>query len=771
MNIFASKSSRIVAIFISLFLTLQTLVFCVDYYRAVNYLQEHDPRQSANMTGTVVYAHPVKLFVGQSASRKEIVDHLLRIGFKASEKLELGTFFVTGNKLSIHSRLKEIPSLDLIFNSNRIIKITADGVDTSSAQVEPETLASFVSLVKDNKSYPMWIRRHPVQAADLIPSILYDAVRSSEDKRFESHNGLDYLNLARAVFEHRGGSTITQQMVKNAVLQDQSRTLTRKWSELTLTLAVERRYTKEEIFTSYANNIYCGRISGGPVLYGLAALSEEIFATKDPKALGLGQAATLAGMLDQPEKYLLDARNNNYDAVQARRNRVLDLLARNYPDKYPAAVINSSKQERLKFAFISQSQEVNPLDMITRHFQQYAADNLNLVGLQKSEFESGLRLYTTIDAELQRAAQGAINKEMPRFDALFARARASRLNKAGEGMLEASLVAIDPSDGKIIAMTGGRNFNESAYNCALAPRSVGSTIKPFLYALALAFGQHDGPFTAATILDPRHDTVADSYRPTSHVGGPSRARVLLARSDNGAAAAVLNTVGIDRFRQFIYELTGSSPAPSGMIAIGGGAGSEISPLRLARAYSIFPSNGLMPSLTPFAAAFKDGKPLTISKATPAQMLEPGAAFVTTEMCRSVIGVGNDGRAGTAKNALALAGLEHGVNVAGKTGTGQTSDVWFVGFTPRLVVVVWLGHTRNAPLPMSFGFSGAGVAMPIWASFMRSVTKHRPDLLGGRFERPANVQVHAVDPNQGCLRAGGSLNEYFIIGREAPVCKE
>jgi penicillin-binding protein 1A len=476
-------------------------------------------------------------------------------------------------------------------------------------------------------------------------------------------------------------------------------------------------------------------------------------------------------MLDQPEKYLLDAHNNNYDAVQSRRNRVLDLMARNYPNKYPAAVITNAKLEPVRFVFSSQNQEVNPLDMITRHFQQYTADNLNLVGLQKSEFESGLRLYTTIDAGLQRAAQGAIDKAMPRFDALFARTKAARLSEVSEGELEASLVAIDPRDGKIIAMTGGRDFNDSEYNCALAPRSIGSTVKPFLYALALAFGQHNGPFTPATIIDPRHEAMADSYRPTSHVGGPSRARVLLARSDNGAAAAVLNTVGIDRFRQFIYELTGSQPAPSGMIAIGGGAGSEISPLRLARAYAIFPSNGLMPSLTPFAAAFKDGNPLTISRALPTRMLEPGPAFLATEMCRSVVGVGPDGKDGTAKNALTLAGLENGVNVAGKTGTGQTSDVWFVGFTPRLVVVVWLGHTQNAPLPMSFGFSGAGVAMPIWASFMRSVAKRRPDLLGGNFEQPENIQSRAIDPNKGCLKPDGTMKEYFMAGREPAPCKE
>jgi penicillin-binding protein 1B len=771
MRIFSSRSSRVVAIFLSLFLTLQTLVFCVDYYKAVNYLQEHDPRQSANMTGTVVYAHPVQLFVGQSILRKEIVDHLLRIGFKPSEKSEAGTFLVAGNKLLIHSRLHEIPSLAVTFGNNRIVTITIDGVDTSTAQIEPETLASFVRLVKDNQSYPMWIRRYPVQAGDLIPSVLYDAVRSSEDKRFESHNGLDYLNLAKAVFERRGGSTITQQMVKNAVLQDQSRTLTRKWSELTLTLAVERRYTKEEIFTAYANNIYCGRIPGGPVLYGFAALSEELFGITDLKTLSAAQAATLAGMLDQPEKYLLDARNNKYEAVQARRNRVIELMERNYPEKYFAAAMDKAKSESVRFDFSSQRQGMNPLDMITRHFQQYAADNLSSVGLEKSEFENGLRLYTTIDADLQRGAQGAIDKELPRIDALFKRSRAGRTNKKGEGMLEASLVAIDPTDGKIIAMTGGRNFNDSEYNCALAPRSIGSTVKPFVYALALAIGQHDGPFTAASIMDLRLDELADRYRPTSHVGGPARARVLLARSDNGASVAVLNTVGVDPFRKFFYQLTGSLPAPSGMIGIGGGAGSEVSPLRLAKAYAIFPSNGLMPSLTPFAAAFKDGNPLQIDHTLPTRMLDPGPAFIATEMCRSVVGAGFDGSAGTAKSALTLAGLENGVDVAGKTGTGQTSDVWFVGFTPHLVVVVWLGHTRNAPLPMSFGFSGAGLAMPIWAGFMRSVAKHRPDLLGGKFERPENVQIRAVDPTRGCLEANGSLKEYFIMGREAPFCKE
>jgi membrane peptidoglycan carboxypeptidase len=173
--------------------------------------------------------------------------------------------------------------------------------------------------------------------------------------------------------------------------------------------------------------------------------------------------------------------------------------------------------------------------------------------------------------------------------------------------LEVALVAVDPRTGEIIAMTGGRDFRDSEYNCALAQRSVGSTIKPFLYGLALASGQHNGPFTAATIIDPRHEGIAAGFRPSSHVGAPSRARVLLARSDNGGAVALLNTVGVDQFRQFVQALTGALPGSSGMIAIGGGAGSELSPLQLARAYSIFPNNGLMPSLTPFAAALEKGR--------------------------------------------------------------------------------------------------------------------------------------------------------------------
>jgi membrane carboxypeptidase/penicillin-binding protein len=151
------------------------------------------------------------------------------------------------------------------------------------------------------------------------------------------------------------------------------------------------------------------------------------------------------------------------------------------------------------------------------------------------------------------------------------------------------------------------------------------------------------------------------------------------------------------------------------------------------------------------------------------MLDPGAAFVTAEMLRSVVGSGPDGNSGTAKNALRVAGLEPDLSVAGKTGTGQTSDVWFVGFTPRLVVVVWFGHTSNMPLPMSAGFSGAGVAMPIWASFMRSVAKHRPDLLEGNFQQPANVRILAIDPYTGCSRDDGPLNEYFIRGREPIPC--
>jgi membrane carboxypeptidase/penicillin-binding protein len=206
---------------------------------------------------------------------------------------------------------------------------------------------------------------------------------------------------------------------------------------------------------------------------------------------------------------------------------------------------------------------------------------------------------------------------------------------------------------------------------------------------------------------------------------------------------------------------------TGMLAIGGSAGTEVSAPNMAEGYSLFANNGVKVWHTPLAAVYRDGVKLNLPKDDPMRIADSGPAYVVTQMMHSVLQPG-----GTASGALSMAGLASDAQVGAKTGTGQVADLWFVGFSKRLVVAVWVGMPRNKPaLKMEQGFQGATAALPIWASFIKAVKPHRPDLLEGSFDEPANMRLLNIDPQRGCMAKGSGIAEYFIAGREPAACAQ
>jgi len=204
-----------------------------------------------------------------------------------------------------------------------------------------------------------------------------------------------------------------------------------------------------------------------------------------------------------------------------------------------------------------------------------------------------------------------------------------------------------------------------------------------------------------------------------------------------------------------------------MVAIGAGKGIELTPLQLAQAYTIFPNNGVRVAPKSIWAAYDNETKLKIPEEKPVRVIDAGPSYIVTRMLQSVIGDGPDGQYGTAKIARQLSGLES-VELAGKTGTGD-NDLWFVGFTPRLVVVVWVGFDNNfPPFESSKGFTGSGLPLQIWTRFMRDVKKYRPDLLKGNFEMPAGVRELTIDSERSCVAQSG-IKEYFLASRVPPVC--
>jgi membrane peptidoglycan carboxypeptidase len=584
-------------------------------------------------------------------------------------------------------------------------------------------------LVRGNHGMPVYATRYEVSLGDIKPSALHDCLLAAEDKRFYHHSGLDYFGIGKSVYDYfvtggrlRGGSTISNQLIRTVILADRSRSLWRKMPEILLTDAAERHFSKDDLMLSYLNNVPIGNLNGH-ALIGFAAASEAIFGERDPRRLTLSEACTLAGMLNRPNWYLKQALKGDYRSILKRRNIVLDNLESSNPERYSKEAIERAKQDDIRF--IKRGKKV-PLE--PRQFIRYAYQQLR-------SRKPGLRVYLTMDADLQRAAENAVNEELHCFDRgpygfynrlsyLHAFKEGLKVNEA-DAKLQAALVALDSKTGEILAMVGRRDPAGQYNRATQAERAPGSTIKPFLYLYALDSGSLNGP---DAIIDPAKTPAAERY--TTH--GAATAEVQLARSDNAAAVAIAAKSGISRVRDFVAKITGADPVESEQIAIGEGKGIELSPLELAVAYTIFANHGMKATPNSISAIYDNGTNLRLPRQKSIQVANPRAADTVTRMLRTVIGDGPDGQYGTARMARKIAGLESSVALAGKTGTGD-NDLWFVGFTPRLVVVVWVGFDDNYPrFEMSKGFEGAGLPLQIWASFMKGVKKYRPDLLAGEF---------------------------------------
>ncbi len=252
----------------------------------------------------------------------------------------------------------------------------------------------------------------------------------------------------------------------------------------------------------------------------------------------------------------------------------------------------------------------------------------------------------------------------------------------------------------------------------------------------------------------------------------SRPRAKLAASADDFAVHTLSLIGLEGGKRFFQTLTGNIIAsPTGQLAVGFGAGTEVSPLRLARAYTIFGNNGALTDANPISQIFLDGKEVDYEHKPARRVVDAGAAYVTVQMLRSVLGYGPDGLGGTARQAFAKTGLSAGeVEMAGKTGSGPNS-VWMVSVSPKLVIVVWLGYQCRSEIKNAREMFSRDTAALVWAEFVKSVHKYRPDLLAGKFQRPEKVTEFWVDPLRGCrTERRGSIAEFFTDGAEPGPCE-
>lgn len=579
---------------------------------------------------------------------------------------------------------------------------------------------------------------------------LLKAVISVEDQRFYEHGGVDAIRVAAAAIRNieegrraEGGSTITQQLARQSFLS-RDKTFRRKLKEVVLAGYIEGQYTKEQILELYLNKVYFG-----DGLYGVEAASRGYFG-KSASDLSLDEAALLAGLIQSPSSY---APTVNLDRAVARRAVVLQTMV-------SAGAIDAETAARARDAEVKLENGLEVQERFGLYFkEQVRRDLIDRFGWQRV-YQGGLRVYTTMNAEMQKAAEAMVEKGLEEIEKRrgFPHEPRAKRGPLEEGQapdyLQAALVAIDPATGHVPALVGGRKFEESRFNRAVqAKRQSGSAFKPFVFAAALEAGQM--PASVITRLNDPTLTPQGAWMPEDdHSAGDTfmTLRTALRTSSNRAAVQLLHTVGIPRAIQYAERLQVGTPPSVPSLALGAG---EVSLIQLTAAYSAFANGGLVrrPVLIR-RVEDSEGNVLFEDPGKSERAISEATAFLMASMLADVINAGTAYRARQAGFSLPA---------AGKTGTtNDYNDAWFVGFTPKLVTGVWVGFDQPRTI-MRNGYAGE-VAVPIWAGFMKAATKgHKPEWLN----RPSSVvgvnvcRISGKQPNDGC-------DSVEVVGRDGAV---
>lgn len=547
-----------------------------------------------------------------------------------------------------------------------------------------------------------------------MPDNIRKATIAMEDKDFYKHHGVDFKGIIRAVLYNlthkkstQGGSTITQQYVKNALLSPK-RTFDRKIKELILSLEIEMMFKKDEILTMYLNEIPYGSNA-----YGIEEASKTYFG-KPAKDLDLAESATLAALPQAPTYY--SPYGSHPDALKARKNRVLDNMASlNYITKEEA---QKAKQEELAFKPFKDN-------IKAPHFVMYVREALVDMYGERMVQEEGLKVTTTLDPVKQEIAEKAIDNGYDK-----------NVKKAGAN--NDSLVAIDPKTGQILSMVGSHDYfdneNDGQVNVTDALRQPGSAFKPIVYATAFK-GKYNPAYTLFDLTTDFGNYTPKNYDGNTH--GPVSIRKALANSLNIPAVKMLYLAGMDNVIKTAHDMGITSlndPDKYGLSLVLGGA--EIKLVDLTSAYGVFAGQGVSHQTTPILKVEdNNGKVLHEYKENKnkKEVLDPQIAYEISSILSD-----NEARSMVFGSNSPL--YMEGRTVAAKTGTtNEYRDAWTVGYTPSLVAGVWVGNNDNTP--MRAGSAGAMAAAPIWHQFMEQALASYPN---EDFAKPAGIQEVTVE---------------------------
>jgi len=668
-----------------------------------------------------VFSDTTILYPGQEIQRVSLEMKLERLGYRKVNHRPrvMGEVRIAGNTWALFLNDLQIPSekregfpLELTFEENRIASMTdlRTGKPIPLFELEPELLMLFFG--------PRREQRRLVSIKE-IPEHVIQAVLAAEDSRFHAHFGVDPWGILRALYVNlthgdirQGGSTITQQLAKNYFLTPE-RTFSRKIKEVLLALTMELIYEKNEILEIYLNEIYLGQ-KGSISIHGIGEASHFYFG-KPASRLTLEEGALIAGLIRGPNLY---SPYTDKERCVLRRNEVL--LAMNKLGRISGDQMKQAASKPLRPPRYDVYMRKAP------YFVDYLSSQLAKLYSAEALSSLGLSIYTTLDTEAQRAAESALTRGLDRLSPAGAQ-------KEPERKPQGAVLVMQPKTGFILAMVGGRDYGESQFNrLTQAKRQPGSAFKPFVFLSGL------DRFTPATLFsnevrtyDGEGKTWAPrNYSPVAESAVPMR--TALAKSINLPTVDLAMRVGLDQVRETARSFGFSTPlAAYPSLALGS---SEVIPLELARAYCAFAAEGTLPQpLSVKDVMDEEGNVLERRYMTLERVTTPAKAFLITSMLRSAVEEGT-GRPLKAK------GIDF--PVAGKTGTtNDLKDAWFVGYTPELLTLVWVGHDQRQPLPGP----GSEIALPIWADVMNGMRQY---LSGKGFKMPPGVVRKEI-----CIESG------------------
>jgi len=757
-----------------------------------------------------IYAAPKEVRIGQKLSPLTVAQELRDAGYSGDndrERSRMGTYALNLGSITIQPGPQSYHSeqgATVSFDRGMVSRISGDsGQQLDAYEVEPQ-------LITGLSEGPYRTKRRLVTFNELPPNLV-NAVTSIEDRRFFDHGGVDYYSMLGWIWHdlrhdrryEGGGSTLTMQLSRGLFLSPERR-IKRKIIEIAITFQLENRFTKQQIFQIYANEIPLGQ-QGSFAINGFGQAAQTYFG-KDIRQLNLAQCALLAGMIQHPS-YLNPYRHP--DRAIKRRNTVLDAMVET--GKITKEESIEAKAYPLKLAPINIDAGEAPyfVDLVRDRLVQHLGD---------TDFNrQGLRIYTSLDPDLQREATEAVTEGMKAVDVQVEKLHAKHVKAGDDSPIvypQVALVALNPHTGQVLALVGGRNYGASQYDHAVSNRPTGSIFKPFVYAAAFNTslagtiltqppaqgppseqlvssdpappdpGRPSGVFTAITMLNNNLTTFEGGYAPGNYHNdarytGDITARTALQFSQNNATVSLAQMVGYANVAALARDAGVKSARGTPSVALGSyGA----TPLDMAGAYTTFANGGVR--IDPWLVASvrsASGDVLNDYPPNSKPILDPRVAYLTLALMENVV---NSGTGATIR--------AHGFTApaAGKTGTSH--DAWFAGFTSNLLCVVWIGNDDYTDIKQE----GGKTAAPIWADFMKhavqlpqySDTRQFPTPNGlstVRLDRVTNLLADAscpqdydavfldgTAPTQTCDQSAGDqrtvFQKLFGIGKESPV---